>query len=363
MVAKIRQILYRILSMKFFAPIKKMLRRLFLTYKKYQFQKIFQQKRKNAKQLAIIMATPCHGNLGDQAIVYAEYEMLLRCGYKNAIVEISNDDYKRYKELIHKYICVEDIIIIDGGGNLGTLWPWEDDKISEIIESYQKNKILVFPQTCYYDSTHSSQERLQRNYDIYKKAESLTIYLRDRKSYDFCKNHFENVNFEYAPDIVLYLEKNQLTEQRAGCALCFRKDLEKVVFDTEIADIRNELLKCNIETIDISTIYPGNVSKKEREERLYEIWNRIASAKLVLTDRLHCMIFAAITATPCLALDNKSKKLSGVFEWIQKLPYVKVCSTTQEMMENIIEFYQIENQKYSILGLKEFFSRIEDKLK
>lgn len=79
--------------------------------------------RKKFDRIAFIIATPCHGNLGDHAIVYAEYEMLKRFGYGENIIEITNNEYKNYKDIIKMYILKNDVIIIDGGGSLGTLWP------------------------------------------------------------------------------------------------------------------------------------------------------------------------------------------------------------------------------------------------
>ena len=49
-----------------------------------------------------------------------------------------------------------------------------------------------------------------------------------------------------------------------------------------------------------------------------------SEVKLVITDRLHGMLFSAITHTPCIAIDNLSRKVSGVYEWIKALPYVKI---------------------------------------
>ncbi len=44
----------------------------------------------------------------------------------------------------------------------------------------------------------------------------------------------------------------------------------------------------------------------DRMEELNSKFAEFLSSGLVITDRLHGMIFAAITGTPCIALDNKS---------------------------------------------------------
>ena len=47
------------------------------------------------------------------------------------------------------------------------------------------------------------------------------------------------------------------------------------------------------------------------------------SMRSLITDRIHGMLFAAVTGTPCIALDNVSKKVSGAYEWIQYLDYIQ----------------------------------------
>lgn len=342
------------------------LRKVKNTVSKYLEKYMFCQKlRRKAKKLkkfgktAFIMATPCHGNLGDHAIVYAEYAMLKRFGYSENIIEITNNDYKNNKEIIKRYVSENDVIIIDGGGNLGTLWPWEDDKISEIIDNYKNNRIIVFPQTCYYDDSTEAKERLNKNNKIYKEAKHLVITLRDRASYEFCRDNFPDVEFKFLPDIVLSLKKDSLKNQEDKCLVCFREDLESVLTAEEIDCIYSKLKDMGIAYEKISTIYGIAVSSADREKRLEEIWVKISQSRLVITDRLHAMIFAAITGTPCLALDNKSKKVSGVYEWIENLDYVKVVNSAEEMISLISKFYVFEKREYNAENIRKQFNQIE----
>ncbi len=64
-------------------------------------------------------------------------------------------------------------------------------------------------------------------------------------------------------------------------------------------------------------------------ERKFDEFRR---ARLVITDRLHGMIFAAITGTPCIALNNSSGKVEGVWSlWLQHLDYVKFVQDATEI--------------------------------
>ena len=300
---------------------------------------------KETGRAIILMATPIHGNLGDHAIVYAEKCLLADLGLGNRIIEITNTEYALCKQELRKYITNQDLILIDGGGNLGTLWPWEDDKISEIISFYRENPIVVFPQTCFYDDSLSAQERMKHNKEVYASAPHLLISLRDKRSYSLCCTHFDSKQFVLIPDIVLYLcGKNILPApvNRKGILLCFRTDLERIVSQDELSRLKDYLKQHNLSFRENSTVKDYGVDRNFRQLELEKIWMDFASAQLVITDRLHGMIFALINGTPCLALDNVSKKVSGVYELISDINSVKICSDMNEVITNISGYCEID---------------------
>lgn len=314
----------------------------------------------------VMMATPVHGNLGDHAIVCAEKRLLTDLGFGKRIVEVAGSDYALCKEDIKGYISSQDLILIDGGGNLGTLWPWEDDKISEIISSYRENPIIIFPQTCFYDKNVSAQERLKRNRDIYAGAKKLLISLRDQKSYAFCCTHFDARQYVLVPDIVLYLYgKIDLAThtERDGILLCFRKDSERVVSQDEVEDLKAYLQQQNLIYKKTSTIRNYGVNRFSRQTELNKLWSEFASVRLVITDRLHGMIFAAITDTPCLALDNVSRKVSGVYELILGLDYIKICANVDEVIVNVIDYYHRKRQPERSFYLADKYTHLQKFIK
>jgi len=68
----------------------------------------------------------------------------------------------------------------------------------------------------------------------------------------------------------------------------------------------------------------------------------------VLTDRLHGMVFAAITATPCIVIKSKSHKLQGCYKWIEHLEYVKFINEIPDIdvfCDNVVgKSYQYDNK-------------------
>ena len=285
----------------------------------------------------ILLATPTHGNLGDQAIVYAERVLLRRVFPDRHIIEITNDRYMNFPDLIASFIKPSDTIVIDGGGNLGTLWSHEDDKISDIIIRFRENKIVIFPETCFYDDNEEGKLRLAKNQKIYREAKDLTVMLRDRASYEFMKTHFDGISLLYLPDIVLSLKPALPLCERKGVLLCFRKDCERVLdesVETHLSDTLKELGKQHRFT---STLVERRVTEKNRSHELFEKWREFSEAELVVTDRLHAMIFAAITKTPCIALDNKSKKVSGAHAWLKDFSYIRCLEDGDGLAELVTQ--------------------------
>ena len=298
------------------------------------------------KPYIFIIATPTHGNLGDQAIVFSEYFILEKLFPERKIFEIPNNCYLKCPKLCKKHIRRSDYIVIDGGGNLGTLWENEDGKISNIISDFKDNKIVIFPQTCFYSNNESSIERLEKNRVIYESAKDLSVMLRDKKSFDFFCKVFPNTKAFYVPDIVLFYKPQLKKTERKNVLLCFRTDREKNISDQAIFNIETHLKDNRIDFRYTSTLVNKKVTEKTRRKELFKKWEEFSRAELIITDRLHAMIFSAITNTPCLAVDNISKKVGGVYEWIKDLSYIKYLSDYGEICENIKPILNKKNNKY-----------------
>ncbi len=294
--------------------------------------------RKNIKadgaNAIVLLATPQHGNLGDQAIVLAEYQILGKTFPEKRIVEIPNECYLRFPDLCRKFIGPKTLIVIDGGGNLGSLWGNEDDKITNIIRDFKGNKIVIFPQTCFYSVDDA--ERAERNYAVYKDAKNLEVMLRDRRSYDWFQDLFPDVPCDFVPDIVLSLKPEMHAKRRDEALICFRTDLEKTVSPEFEKEIEKCLENAGLKVARTSTLVPEMVTKENRKKVLQNKLNEFASAKIIVCDRLHAMIFAAITKTPCIAFDNVSKKVSGVYEWIKDVNYIE-CINPDEFSLDLVK--------------------------
>lgn len=284
-------------------------------------------KKTKGKHRCVFMATPRHKNLGDHAIVRAQYEFLREMNPDLVFFEFSLLEFEIYRHIIRLMTPKDVLVIIDGGGNLGTLWPHEDKAINDIITDYRNNPVMIFPQTAYYEG-NDAQERITRFTDNINSHRSVLFMVRDRKSYELFKDRIKPDKLCLCPDIVLYTKdavdkKKETPEITVG--LCLRDDKESDIS----GDVKNSILSVlddrGLSYRALSTIAEKNIYPAEREETLRKKWNDFASCSLIITDRLHGMIFSAITGTTCIALDNLSKKVSGGYEWIKELDYIRFC--------------------------------------
>jgi len=306
----------------------------------------------------ILIGTPVHGNLGDHAIAVAEKELFAEFIPERQVIEIVMPIYRAFASNIKRYINEQDIIIVSGGGWLGTLWKHNEDIVRQIISSYPYNKIVILPQTIFFEYTEEGHKEKEISRKIYSAHTNLIFCLRDKASYDFVLNN----NFVkrpekclYIPDMVLALNLDTNNKNRDGVLLCFRADREKNMSFRDRRRIKEWLREKGEKTTFTTTVYLDDIPLKNRQKTLDAKFKEFSSAKLVITDRLHGMLFAAVTGTPCIAFDNLTGKVKGVYEWIKYLNYIKVVDNEQEAIKYIDLLLKLDDCVFDNNKLKESF--------
>lgn len=273
-----------------------------------------------------------HGNIGDQAIVEGEISFLGHHFREYSLVYTSYYMWHYAKDIIKKNIRMSDILIIHGGGFIGTLWFKNELRCREIISAFPHNRIICFPQTIYFEDSPWGASEIKKTKDIWEAHRNYFICTREKQSYDFSRLHF-NTPCYLIPDIVLYLNCQEGISLREGVITCFRSDKEKTVKDDVTTQFISALKQSGLSIRHTDTVQPYNIPFVMRKAEVQKKLNEFRSAKLVVTDRLHGMIFAAITGTPCVALNNLSGKVGAVYQWIKYLDYIKFAQTMEEAFE------------------------------
>lgn len=279
------------------------------------------------REKIIYLSETDHSNLGDHAILYAQHRLL-----DGEIPNLLKYSFTRREclfafEQIQKGICKQDMILIPGGGWIGTLWKVSGELFLSFLETFKDNRIIVFPQTIYFENTTYGAAQKKRFYDAVKNCKDILLYVRDTNSYRFLQNQMPEQNsriqYRLAPDMVLSLQPGIQMPKKEYILFVMRQDLEKITNDGQIERLQKRITDGGMEIRYGDTHALKAVAPKNRETALYEKWAEFSQARLVITDRLHGMLFAVINGTPCIALDNLSNKVKGVYdEWLVDNPHV-----------------------------------------
>ena len=279
-------------------------------------------------QKVFLVLTPEHGNMGDHAIAESEIRLLKQAGI--SFYEITEKKLQLLKRYHALNVLNGKCILVNGGGNLGTLWFWVEQLFRQIIENNPKSYIFCLPNTIYYEDSDWGWEELKQSREIYNAHKHLKLYAREKISYSIMKELYQDVSL--VPDMVLSMDKSKEIFTRKGCLLCLRGDVERTRTDEQeeqIVRCAHDLFGENVSFTDMDI--RCSVPLGSRQEALDQKYSEFKRAELVITDRLHGMIFSAITGTPCIVLDSKSPKLRGCYDWISQLKYIKFADSPLEI--------------------------------
>lgn len=96
-----------------------------------------------------------------------------------------------------------------------------------------------------------------------------------------------------------------------------------------------------------ASVYPVNIN--DREHLVLETLLDFAKSELVITDRLHAMIFCYLTNTPCLALPNANGKSENIYyQWLKECPYITFQKKYNKSYINKIMNYNFSSDITSV---------------
>ena len=116
---------------------------------------------------------------------------------------------------------------------------------------------------------------------------------------------FRRTKLMLIPDIVLFSDPYLTKAPRSETGLLMiRSDGETSHpqgWNQELEEICGKYAKKIISTDTQKNYF---IDLENRETEVNAVLEQISASKFLVTDRLHGMIFAAITSTPCVAFDN-----------------------------------------------------------
>ena len=277
---------------------------------------------------AVIMMSSDYGNIGDLAIRYAQERYLEANlpGYAVRSVPL-RATYQTLRHLRGK-LTHSDLIMITGGGNMGDMYPRAQFGRMFIARYLKDQRIVSFPQSIIYSSAEARGKSGRREARALSGHADFVLCAREERSHEEMRSMFSN-RVLYAPDIVLSLvdEVRSLPlVERSGALLMLRGDAEKNMTDRDARSIELRLRAryASVMSRD-NTVADEAIVAGAEADPFFAMLDDFRASKVVVTDRLHGMIFAVITGTPCVVLPNTNHKIRGTYDaWIKgRCPYVE----------------------------------------
>lgn len=278
----------------------------------------------------ILTDLPYHYNIGDLLIWAGELQFLK----ENRIRCYDSSDYHTFS-----FPKIDDnvTILMHGGGNFGDLYEEHQTLRKEIIKNYPENKIIMFPQSVWYEN----KERLLEDIEIFSNHKNLILCARDKYSFDFLSKYFTTNKVLLVPDMAFYIDKNIIEKQKDPIKKDFifikRRDKE-LKLDNSYEDLKNTedrdwitFEKNNIYTFILRfIIYLQNSLKRSyvlsfllnkilntycdkifRNKIINMGIKQLSQFELIITTRLHAMILSILLDRKVKYIDNLSGKLSA----------------------------------------------------
>lgn len=270
---------------------------------------------------------PMYMNIGDHLIAHGTFKFF----------EKSNLNFCRASGLpFYKFRWINNVnvLVFGGGGNFGDLWPEIHQRRMQLIDEALElgKRVIVLPQSLWY----SNIENLKLDLSILQGRENFYLFVRDKQSYQIGKNIHENVYL--VPDMAhhIYNELEQASSDvkpNKDVLYFLRNDKEGVISRNEFEKKGriwdwDDVLKidnCGRDFQRVLKIYnlfyrKLNISNFDRKLFLWrksswkivmEAAKLFASHKLIVTDRLHGLIFASMLNRSFSIRDNLYNKISN----------------------------------------------------
>lgn len=314
---------------------------------------------KNKKNLFLMML-PTYGNIGDQAITMGSIKFIEEYFSDFNLINVNLQDTCKKIKSIKKIIKKDDLVFLQGGGNMGNLYPYIENYRRFIIKNLKNFNIISLPVTVTFTNDAKGKKELKKSKKIYNSCKNFTIIAREKFSYDFLKSNKFAKTVLLSPDIALNIEPVKENKyERQDILICVRHDQESANSKKSNEIIKKCFKKENSRIID--TTITREVNNEFREIEVKSMMNELQTAKAVITDRMHCMILCALTGTQCIAYKALDNKIIGSYEWIKDSKNIHLVDVTKkEAVWNILN--NLGNES-SFLNFDDNFKTLANEIK
>ncbi|MDP5149807.1 polysaccharide pyruvyl transferase family protein [Rheinheimera baltica] len=243
----------------------------------------------------------------------------------------------------------KDVLVFQGGGNLGDLYYGCQHLRESLIPKFTNNRIIILPQTIHFED----DKKFQRCCELFRKHPDLHICVRDQKSFELARQMTDNVYL--LPDMAHQLYPLTATRAAENATLgLFRKDIEALPVSKEfrcetITDWnlmfsnRNKLIVTTyrisraLGVIGLNSLLGAFTTEcwikasRSLTKSAVKLYSRHSH---IVTDRLHGHILACLLDKPHVVLDNSYGKNSRYMQcWTAKSDLVTLQIDSAEVID------------------------------
>ena len=269
-----------------------------------------------------LLLTPAYASIGDQAIAWAEERWLAARYPDRRLCVLDEEQTLRCLPGILAESPPDTLFFLQGGGNLGTLYPAVEERRRQVIRTLGTRPAVLFPQSVWFEN----EEAARQSAETYSRP-NLTLFAREKGSLSLMERWYPRAKVCLRPDIVYSLwptvRRRDLPRTRVLVSL--RADKESAFPDRRQA-LLEKLRVVWPEMEEYKMYRGGTVGPEQRAALVEQTVQTFNTARLIVTDRLHGVIFAAVTGTPCVALPNayyKNRENYGA--WLRGVNYIAFC--------------------------------------
>jgi exopolysaccharide biosynthesis predicted pyruvyltransferase EpsI len=299
----------------------------------------------NGHEQCAILDFPDYANVGDSAIWLGQIAALDALGVKIQYVATTLS----LSPAVLRQRMKRGVILVNGGGNFGTLWPNLQEHRERVLEEFKDYPVVQLPQSIFYGDSES----LERTRTLIQAHPDFTLMVRDEPSRQLATERL-GAKTIVCTDSAFFLNGTlRRGRPQVDILVLARTDKERVTSDLEGA-----LAHCG-RTFDIADwveepmtwsrrvavrVWPRAFGRLTQIPGFFAVlrslWNAVALARVrrgsellsrgrvVVTDRLHAHIMCLLLDIPHVVLDNAYGKVqSFVAQWTHASPLVKRASS------------------------------------
>lgn len=276
-----------------------------------------------------LLEFPDHGNVGDSAIWLGAKAYLRRSGAR----VVYSSDRHGYSEAKLAQRLGDGVILLQGGGNLGDLWPQCQHFREQVIRAFPRNRIVQLPQSVWFEG----EANLQRARAVFHAHPDLTLLTRDRQSLAFARREFRTPSI-LCPDMsialgwlsraqpprqdVLWLLRGDI-EAREGEARvpgvvstdwCLERHTWRFRFLRRLAEELSWHPRTSGWTWPLLAPVHNRVWDALARERLARGCEVLGRGRVVVTDRLHGHLLSLLLGIPHVVLGDRHGKIWNYYD-------------------------------------------------